>query len=74
LSGTRQSSSSEPRQISISGLRIDATQIMNLAAAVQGLPPGGLAGQVLKKRSDTNFDSYWADASGSPASVDGGTF
>lgn len=29
-----------------------------------GVPPGGLTGQVLKKRSDADYDTEWADESG----------
>lgn len=32
--------------------------------AGQGVPTGGTTGQVLKKASNTNYDTVWADASG----------
>ena len=32
------------------------------ATADQGMPSGGTAGQVLKKGSNNDFDSYWSDA------------
>ena len=30
-------------------------------AAGQGVPTGGLAGQVLRKASNANYNTYWAD-------------
>lgn len=30
----------------------------------EGVPTGGVTGQVLKKRSNTNYDTYWANESG----------
>lgn len=38
-----------------------------------GVPTGGTTGQVLKKASNTNYDTEWADESGAVLSVDGKT-
>lgn len=34
-----------------------------------GVPPGGAEGQVLKKRSDDDYDTYWADEEGGGALI-----
>lgn len=39
----------------------------------EGVPTGGVTGQVLKKRSNTNYDTYWANESGTVLSVNGKT-
>lgn len=39
----------------------------------EGVPTGGVTGQVLKKRSNTNYDTYWANESGGVTSVNGQT-
>lgn len=39
----------------------------------EGVPTGGVTGQVLKKRSNTDFDTYWANESGGVTSVNGQT-
>lgn len=40
--------------------------------AGQGVPSGGTTGQVLKKASNTNYDTEWADESGGIDSTTGG--
>lgn len=40
--------------------------------AGQGVPTGGTTGQVLKKASNTNYDTEWADESGGIDSTTGG--
>lgn len=37
--------------------------------AGEGVPEGGMKGQVLKKKSDTNYDTEWADESGGGAAA-----
>lgn len=39
----------------------------------EGVPTGGVTGQVLKKRSNTDYDTYWANESGTVLSVNGMT-
>lgn len=39
----------------------------------EGVPPGGIAGQVLTKQSDGDGDVSWADASGGVTSFNGRT-
>ena len=39
----------------------------------EGVPAGGAQGQVLKKRSNTNYDTYWTNESGTVLSVNGMT-
>lgn len=39
----------------------------------EGVPTGGGTGQVLKKRSNTDYDTYWANESGTVLSVNGMT-
>lgn len=34
-------------------------QAINTALATRGIPPGGLTGQVLMKRSDADYDVHW---------------
>lgn len=36
-------------------------QAIGEALAVQGIPPGGLTGQVLMKLSDADYDFAWVD-------------
>jgi len=36
-------------------------QAIAAALAVQGIPPGGLTGQVLMKLSDSDYDFAWVD-------------
>lgn len=40
----------------------------------EGVPTGGLAGQVLKKHSDEDFDTIWANAGGGGSGEPGATF
>lgn len=52
--------------------------VMNGAQGAQGepgegVPAGGVTGQVLKKRSNTNYDTYWTNESGTVLSVNGKT-
>lgn len=39
----------------------------------EGVPTGGVTGQVLKKRTNTDYDTYWANESGGVTSVNGQT-
>jgi len=39
----------------------------------EGVPTGGVTGQVLKKRTNTDYDTYWANESGGVTSVNGKT-
>lgn len=39
----------------------------------EGVPTGGVTGQVLKKRTSTDYDTYWANESGGVTSVNGQT-
>lgn len=39
----------------------------------EGVPTGGVTGQVLKKRSNTDYDTYWGNESGGVTSVNGQT-
>ena len=42
----------------------DLIEDLNEAAAERGFPTGGTTGQVLKKKSNTDFDTEWANESG----------
>ena len=46
------------------------TPILDLPSSVGGVPIGGLAGQVLKKLSDTDLDTVWADIEDTTIYVD----
>ncbi len=39
--------------------------------AGEGVPEGGTTGQILKKKSNTDYDTEWVDAGGETASLDG---
>lgn len=52
----------ETGQEIVAALQIIATHAAGLVG--QGVPAGGTTGQVLKKRSGTNYDTEWADESG----------
>lgn len=39
----------------------------------EGVPTGGVTGQVLRKQSNTDYDTYWANESGGVTSVNGQT-
>lgn len=42
--------------------------------AGEGVPAGGLAGQVLKKQSDSDYDTIWANSGGGGSGEPGATF
>lgn len=62
LSWTNDGGKINPRSVNIKGPQGERGE------AGQGIPTGGTTGQVLKKVSDTDFDTEWDDATGIPAS------
>jgi len=59
----------EPGQTGPQGERGPQGEPGPAGPAGEGVPEGGAEGQVLKKKSDTNYDTEWADESGGGAAA-----